>query len=155
MNHPSVQLLLCSALAAPLESTISASGANRPGIVGTSSDARRATSASGVALRRLTRSVSDAGWLLNCSHRSVASNPIRSYQRVTSHSGCESVVDRYSSAACRFDGSEGRGGRGSARRDREIDRSTALTKPEALRFFTCLVRSTASSTTAAAGTLVR
>ena len=47
--------------------------------------------------------------------------------------------------------SAGRGGRGKADRFRDNERSTPLTKPEALRFFALRASSTASLTTAAAG----
>ena len=58
-------------------------------------------------------------------------------------------------AAARSSASAGRGGSGRACRCRRVERSTALTNPEALGFRAPRVRSTASSTTAAAGTRSR
>ena len=108
-----------------------------------------------VVCRRFARSVTEPGVLSNCIHASAASSPSRSSQRSASQRGCDSVTLRYASAVSRSAGSDGRGGRGSEARRREIDRSTAFTKPLALRFPAFFVRSTASSTTAAAGTRVR
>ncbi len=135
--------------------TTSASGAKRPGDSFTSVASSRAARSSRVIRRRFARSVSGAAALLNRSQRSVRSNPMRSYQRAASHRGWESVTLKYWSTASRSAGSAGAAGSGSRVRARERVRNTALTKPLALVLPSRLVRLTASSTTAEAGTRVR
>ena len=107
------------------------------------------------------RSVNGAGSLLNCAHRSVAAKPCASIQRATSHRGCDSVVDKIVEGlftiarGSPFVPNAGFGGSGRSLRVRLIRRKTAFTNPAALLFPAFLVNSTASSTTADAGTRSR
>ena len=86
-----------------------------------------------------------------------AAGPDRSIHRATSQRGCETEMLSASSHWSRVASSPAAGiaGRSSADRERERLRSTPLTSPAALDLPTTRVSSTASSTTAAAGTRVR